>query len=140
MEHGATPLKRGGVQFRVWAPDVSSLALQLLDQPPLPMTRDGEDFEIAIPGAAPGDTYSFLFEDGRLRPDPRSRSQPQGVHGPSEVVDPDAFVWSDQDWKGIPLPDYIFYELHVGTFTPLGHLRRRHLKASPLEGPRDHCH
>jgi maltooligosyltrehalose trehalohydrolase len=133
MEHGATPLKRGGVQFRVWAPGVSSLALQLGGQAPLPMKRDGEDFEITIPGAAPGDSYSFVFEDGRLRPDPRSRSQPQGVHGPSEVVDPSAFVWSDQDWKGIQLADCIFYELHIGTFTPEGTFagaisKLRHLK------------
>ncbi len=133
MQHGATPLKGGGVQFRVWAPEVSSLALQLRGQSPLPMQRDGEDFEIAVPSAAPGDTYSFLFEDGRLRPDPVSRSQPHGVHGPSQVVDPNAFVWSDQDWEGIPLRDYIFYELHIGTFTPEGTFagaisKLRHLK------------
>jgi len=46
------------------------------------MRRDGEDFEVVVPDAAPGDTCSFLFEDGRLRPDPVSRSQPHGVHGP----------------------------------------------------------
>ena len=84
------------------------------------MQRDGEDFELLVPDAQPGDTYSFLFDDGRLRPDPVSRSQPYGVHGPSQVVDPDAFVWSDQDWKGIALADYILYELHIGTFTPEG--------------------
>jgi maltooligosyltrehalose trehalohydrolase len=84
------------------------------------MARDGEDFEVTIPGVRPGHNYSLLFEDGRLRPDPLSRSQPQGVHGPSQVVDPDAFIWSDQDWKGSALPEFILYELHVGTFTPEG--------------------
>jgi maltooligosyltrehalose trehalohydrolase len=120
MEHGANPLKNGGVQFRVWAPDVSSLAVQLSDGLPLAMHRAGEDFELSVPEARPGDTYSFLFDDGRLRPDPVSCSQPHGVHGPSQVVDPDSFIWSDQDWKGIALSDYILYELHVGTFTPEG--------------------
>jgi maltooligosyltrehalose trehalohydrolase len=73
-----------------------------------------------VPDARPGDTYSFIFEDGRMRPDPVSRSQPNGVHGPSQVIDPDAFTWSDQNWKGTPLSAYILYELHIGTFTPEG--------------------
>ncbi len=77
----------------------------------------------SIPDAAPGDTYSLVFADGRTRPDPVSRSQPEGVHGPSRVVDPDAFFWSDRDWEGIALSDYIFYELHIGTFTPEGTFR-----------------
>ena len=120
LNYGATPLGDEGVRFRVWAPDVGSLSLQLSERPPLAMQRDGEDFELLVPDAQPGDTYSFLFEDGRLRPDPVSRSQPHGVHGPSQVVDPDAFVWSDQDWKGVALADYILYELHIGAFTPEG--------------------
>jgi maltooligosyltrehalose trehalohydrolase len=116
---GATPLSEG-VSFRVWAPNAGSLSLQLSERSPLAMHRDGEDFVLAVPDAKPSDTYSFLFEDGRLRPDPVSRSQPVGVHGPSQIVDPDAFVWSDRDWKGIALCDYILYELHIGTFTPEG--------------------
>jgi maltooligosyltrehalose trehalohydrolase len=133
LSYGATPLENGGVQFRVWAPDVSSLALQLSERPALPMTRQGEDFELLVPDAGPGDTYSFLFEDGRERPDPFSRLQPQGVHGPSQVVDPHAFIWSDRAWKGIALSDYILYELHIGAFTPEGTFagaisKLRHLK------------
>ena len=133
MEYGATPLKNGGVQFRVWAPDVSSLSLQLCERPPLTMTRDGEDFELLVPHAQPGDNYSFRFKDGRLRPDPVSRFQPHGVHGSSQVVDPDAFVWSDREWKGIALSDSLFYEVHIGTFTPEGTFQSaisklRHLK------------
>jgi maltooligosyltrehalose trehalohydrolase len=120
MSHGATVLAGGGVQFRVWAPAVSSLAVQLSPGRHSPMQHDGEDFEAVIPDAAPGDTYSFVFDDGRTRPDPVSRSQPHGVHGPSQIVDPGAFAWSDQDWKGIALQDYIFYELHTGTFTAQG--------------------
>jgi maltooligosyltrehalose trehalohydrolase len=120
LSDGATPLGDEGVRFRVWAPGVGSLRLQLSDGRCLPMSRDGEDFEVVVPDARSGDTYSFVFEDGRLRPDPVSRSQPQGVHNASEVIDPDAFVWSDQNWKGIALSDYILYELHIGTFTPEG--------------------
>jgi maltooligosyltrehalose trehalohydrolase len=120
LTYGATPVLTGGVQFRVWAPEVSSLSLQLSERPTVPMIREGEDFALATPDAGPGDRYSFLFEDGRLRPDPVSRFQPQGVHGASQVIDPDAFAWSDENWKGIPLADYIFYELHTGTFTPEG--------------------
>jgi maltooligosyltrehalose trehalohydrolase len=121
MSHGATVVSgKGGVQFRVWAPDAAALAVELGEGPRLPMQRAGEDFEVFVPSAVPGDLYSFVFDDGRKRPDPVSRSQPNGVHGPSQVVDPEAFVWTDQDWTGIALEDYIFYELHTGTFTPDG--------------------
>jgi maltooligosyltrehalose trehalohydrolase len=120
LSYGATWLGDAGVRFRVWAPELGSLSLQLSQGAAVAMHRDGEDFELLLPTAQPGDTYSFLFEDGRLRPDPVSRFQPQGVHGSSQVVDPEAFVWSDRDWKGIALSDYILYELHTGTFTPHG--------------------
>jgi maltooligosyltrehalose trehalohydrolase len=120
LSYGANLLATGGVQFLVWAPETSCLSLQLSQRPPLPMTRSGEDFGLFVPDARPGDTYAFVFGDGRARPDPVSRSQPHGVHGPSEVVDPGAFVWSDRDWKGLPLSDYILYELHTGAFTPEG--------------------
>jgi maltooligosyltrehalose trehalohydrolase len=121
MSHGATVLAGGGVQFRVWAPDVNGLAVEVSPgRRHFEMQRDGEHFEAVIPDAAPGDTYCFVFDDGRTRPDPVSRSQPHGVHGPSQIVGPGAFAWSDGDWKGIALEDYIFYELHTGTFTPEG--------------------
>ena len=120
LTYGATPLPDQGVQFRVWAPDVSSLSVQLSQGPALSMKRAGEDFLLLVPHAKPGDAYSFLFEDGRQRPDPVSRFQPNGVHGPSQVIDPHAFAWSDQVWKGLALSEYILYELHIGTFTPEG--------------------
>jgi maltooligosyltrehalose trehalohydrolase len=133
LSHGATWLGNEGVRFRVWAPELSSLSLQLSQGPAIAMHRDGEDFELLAPDAQPGDDYSFLFEDGRLRPDPVSRFQPHGVHASSQVVDPDAFIWSDRDWKGIGLSDYILYEMHTGTFTPPGTFagaisKLRHLK------------
>jgi len=121
VTYGATSLGQEGVQFRVWAPNLAALAVKIDRTSSLvPMTRVGEDFEVLVPDARPGDMYSLVLQDKTERPDPVSRSQPRGVHGPSQIVDPDSFIWSDQEWKGIPLRDYIFYELHTGTFTPDG--------------------
>lgn len=119
MKYGATPLSSGGAQFRVWAPRVQKLAVQMLGEL-FPMTREGEDFEVHIPAAQPGQTYALVLDDAKERPDPVSRSQPHGVHGKSQIADPGAFRWSDRDWKGIELEKYIVYELHVGTFTAEG--------------------
>ena len=122
LTHGATPLGHEGVQFRVWAPKLATLAVKLEGSPAsfFPMSRAGEDFEVLVSSARAGDLYSLALPNGRELPDPVSRSQPRGVHGPSQIIDPDSFAWSDQDWKGIPLRDYIFYELHTGTFTSEG--------------------
>ncbi|HTS51018.1 MAG TPA: malto-oligosyltrehalose trehalohydrolase, partial [Bryobacteraceae bacterium] len=96
------------------------MAVRIAGHEPRAMTRSGEDFELMVEDAAPGHRYSLVLDGSQERPDPCSRSQPEGVHGPSEIVDPDSFAWSDANWKGIALEDYIFYELHVGTFTPQG--------------------
>jgi len=119
MTYGATPVPGGGVQFRVWAPHVQTLAVNV-GGAVFPMTRDGEDFEVLVPQALPGQTYSLILDGTKERPDPVSRSQPQGVHNSSEIIDPDAFVWADHDWKGVDLDQHIIYELHTGTFTPEG--------------------
>jgi maltooligosyltrehalose trehalohydrolase len=119
MQYGAMPLLDGGVQFRVWAPNVNTLAVNLAGAV-FPMVREGEDFHVHVPHALPGETYCFVLDDSRERPDPVSRSQPLGVHGPSEIIDPEAFHWTDQNWKGLDLENYILYELHTGTFTPEG--------------------
>src|SRR5688500_1868624 len=71
-------------------------------------------FEGFVPDGAAGDQYSVSIDDGPLRPDPASRFQPQGVHGPSEVVDPTRFQWSDDGWRGCSASDLVVYELHVG--------------------------
>jgi maltooligosyltrehalose trehalohydrolase len=85
------------------------------------MARDGDgQFELHVPDAEAGADYSFVVPERGDRPDPVSRHQPQGVFGPSRVVDPDAFAWTDGDWRGLPLGDLIVYELHVGTFTAQG--------------------
>lgn len=119
LDIGAIPFG-GRTLFRVWAPKATSVEVELVGGTPLktPLQRDGEYFQGFV-AAAPGDRYWYWL-DGTLRyPDPASRSQPDGVHGPSQVIDP-AFVWSDLQWRGSALEKYIIYELHVGTFTREG--------------------
>jgi maltooligosyltrehalose trehalohydrolase len=115
--------RRGiGCDFLVWAPRAQRLDLHLLAPADrcAPMQRQANGyFHVRLPEAGPGALYRYRFEDGEERPDPASRCQPQGVHGPSEIVDPH-FDWDDQSWRGIDLGDYAFYELHAGTFTPEG--------------------
>ncbi len=123
LRFGARVLQGGGVEFRVWAPLVKSLALRLLGRTPRSITLrlDGEDeFAVTVPDAAAGDDYQLEFDDARVRPDPVSRWQPHGVHGPSRIVDPGSFQWSDRNWKGIPLRQFVIYEIHTGTFTSEG--------------------
>lgn len=116
---GATPVS-GGVQFRVWAPFATSLEVELVRSSAqrVPLQRDGEFFQELVPAAA-GDRYWYWLDGTLRRPDPASRNQPDGVHGPSRVIDP-GFAWNDSQWRGIALDEYLIYELHVGTFTPEG--------------------
>jgi maltooligosyltrehalose trehalohydrolase len=118
---GARPQADGSTVFRVWAPLVKSLAVRILGGEAFALERDGEDvFEARVEGVGAGADYFYLLDGERERPDPVSRWQPEGVHGPSRVVSPEEFAWTDEGWKGIPLRDYIIYELHAGTFTPEG--------------------
>jgi maltooligosyltrehalose trehalohydrolase len=114
----------GEVCFRVWAPRVRELSLRLISGGesrtfPLNAECDGY-FSATIAGAGDGDRYFFILDNDAERPDPASRFQPEGVHGPSQVVNPAGFPWTDEGWKGLPLDEYIIYELHVGTFTSAG--------------------
>jgi maltooligosyltrehalose trehalohydrolase len=85
------------------------------------MQRDGEDF-VATAEAQVGDRYAYILDGSQPIPDPVSRFLPEGVHGPTEIVDPTLYAWSDEGWRGLPLGDYVIYELHIGTFTPQGTL------------------
>jgi maltooligosyltrehalose trehalohydrolase len=121
---GATPLPGGGCEFVVWAPNRNAVQLLLKPQGQprvVPMTR-GElgYYRVIVDGVAPGTRYTYGLDGSQDRPDPASRHQPDGVHGPSEVVDVSAFAWTDADWKGRGLCDSVFYELHVGAYTPEG--------------------
>src|SRR3989441_7624234 len=110
-----------GVSFRVWAPRCQSVDLVLEGRPPLAMSRGDEGiFEMTVPRVGAGARYQYRLDGERHRPDPTSRWQPDGVHGPSAVVDPTAFGWTDAGFRGHALADLVFYELHVGAFTQAG--------------------
>jgi len=106
---------------RVWAPAASRVQV---------VTRHGEHAELECEEggyfsgrirASAGDRYGFrLDDDERVYPDPASRFQPEGPHGRSAIVDPRAFQWTDQSWKGVPLEGQVAYEMHIGTFTRAG--------------------
>jgi maltooligosyltrehalose trehalohydrolase len=118
---GATYLGQNRTRFLVWAPFINRVEVHIIDQERiLPMDKNDRGyFETVAEGVPVGSLY-FYRRDGQTEyPDPVSRSQPRGVHGPSRVVDPD-FPWEDGRWSGLPLQDYIIYELHTGTFTPEG--------------------
>ena len=87
----------------------------------MPLTRDADGVHSGFaPGIGAGARYKFRIDGGDAFPDPRSRFQPDGVHGPSEVIDPATFEWSDRDWSGPTMDRLVVYELHVGTYTPDG--------------------
>ena len=115
----------GGVLFRLWAPEVRSLALAIAGRDgTLAMTpREGGWYELTVPEAAAGTRYHFVLPDGREVADPASRFQPEDAEGPSEVIDPEAYAWKQTDWRGRRWIDTVVYEMHVGTFTPEGSFR-----------------
>ncbi len=123
---GAELQPGGGVHFRVWAPNRRQVRVVLESGPGAPGTLELEPegegyFSGHSTEAAEGSRYRIgLDEEHLLLPDPASRFQPEGPHGPSEVIDPEAYRWRDADWKGLPLKGQVIYELHVGTFTPEG--------------------
>jgi len=118
---GAKLLDADRCEFRVWAPQRDEIELHIVSprERRVPLTKDRHGYHSAIvDDCGEGTRYLFVI-GGQERPDPASRHQPEGVHGPSEVVGVD-FDWGDAQWKGIALEDYVVYELHVGTFTDEG--------------------
>ncbi|HEU4903961.1 MAG TPA: malto-oligosyltrehalose trehalohydrolase, partial [Flavisolibacter sp.] len=111
------------IQFKVWAPLKEKMRLHLVypEDRLLEMTKGEEGYWHLSVADLPGDVrYFFRPDDEEDMPDPASPYQPEGVHGPSQAVAHAAYHWQDQAWKGLPLEDFILYELHVGTFTPEG--------------------
>jgi maltooligosyltrehalose trehalohydrolase len=115
---GALPLEPDAVRFRVWAPNARSLGVRLRDRLH-ELVPAGDGYFEAELEAAPGDDYVLVLGDEEW-PDPCSRSQPEGIRGPSRIVDPSAFEWSDEGWGEVALDDLVVYELHVGTFSEEG--------------------
>ena len=113
-----------GVSFRVWAPAARAVEVEIhgpdgVAAYPLAGPTDGT-FEGFVPGIGAGTLYKFRLDGGASYPDPYSRYQPQGVHGPSAVVDPAAYEWHDDGWQGLAPEGLVIYECHVGTYTPHG--------------------
>ena len=126
MPIGAEVHAAGGVSFRVWA--LNAKRVRVLFEPgqkklaPFTLTAEPNGYHSGLcPYAAVGAQYLFQLDDKpKAFPDPASRFQPEGPHGPSEVIDPAAFTWTDEDWRGVKIDGQVIYEMHVGTFTPQG--------------------
>jgi maltooligosyltrehalose trehalohydrolase len=119
--HGAE-IVEGGVRFRVWAPKMQRVAVRTAGRDRALGALGGGWFEGEIPGAGDGTRYALVLDGARVRPDPASRRQPDGVHEASQVFDPGRHAWRDAGWKGLAREDLVFYEVHVGTFTAEGTL------------------
>jgi maltooligosyltrehalose trehalohydrolase len=111
-----------GVRFHVWAPQLDRLSVRAGGTEHRLEDRGGGWKAGTVRGLRPGDRYALVLPDGATRPDPASRQQPEGVHGPSQLFDPGRHAWRDAGWTGLPMEAVVFYELHVGTFTAQGTL------------------
>jgi maltooligosyltrehalose trehalohydrolase len=138
--NGAT-YRNGLTEFRVWAPAAEQVVLRLFRHasteyrdypmrrlgssdygiPEMGDVRDADTFVLEI-DAHPGDRYFYILDGGNPVADPLSRYLPEGVHGPTEIIDPTQFTWTDRSWHGIDYKEYVLYELHVGAFSEEGTL------------------
>jgi len=123
MRFGTSVNGEGFVDFRLWAPSSKSVQVSLFDvnrESSIVLDAQNGGWFVGSGKAKPGMKYKFVTDDGLAVPDPASRYQPEDVHGPSEIIDPASFQWTDTDWRGLPWSKTVLYELHVGTFTPSG--------------------
>jgi malto-oligosyltrehalose trehalohydrolase len=123
MPFGAEVVESGGTRFHFWAPSVPAVRLCIEGEQSgeFPMIRGEAGWHLcSLDTAGPGTRYRFLLPDGMRVPDPASRCNPASVDGSSEVIDPCAFAWPDDGWRGRPWHEAILYELHVGTFSVAG--------------------
>jgi len=135
MPFGARVCEDGSVVFRLWAPKARRVDL-LIENRNLVLSlgrMDGGWFELSTHEASAGTQYRFQIDRGMKVPDPASCFQPLDVNGPSEVVDPRRFDWSDESWIGRPWEEAVIYELHVGAFTPEGTFRSVEQKLDYLQ-------
>jgi maltooligosyltrehalose trehalohydrolase len=124
----------GGAHARVWAPAVRQVELVRAGttERQWRLAPEADGYHAAfVPGLEAGDRYWLRLDGERLRPDPCARFQPEGPHGPSAIVDPATFAWTDHEWRGCTRDGVVLYEMHVGTFTAEGTWRAamRHLPA-----------
>jgi len=116
---GAAPAGEGRTAFRVWAPRAQTIDLESR-LGVVPLEDVGGGVFAGVIGISAGEDYRYRLDRGEPLPDPCSRHQPEGVRGPSRTVDPAAFSWSEDGWRGLDRAGLVIYELHVGTFTPEG--------------------
>ena len=116
---GANIMDDGSSSFLVWAPRAKGVKLQINLHSRVQMTPIDNGYFHCVASVPAGSRYVYVLDENKERPDPASKFQPDGVHGPSQVCG-SSFEWTDADWAGLPLTDAVFYELHVGTFTPAG--------------------
>jgi maltooligosyltrehalose trehalohydrolase len=118
---GARLVDRDRTEFRVWAPELERVELHIVapEDRRVAMQKTPTGYHEVTVDCGEGTRYKYVFDGGDERADPASRLQPEGVHGPSEVVG-EAFEWHDRGWTGVALEDYVVYELHAGTFTEEG--------------------
>jgi maltooligosyltrehalose trehalohydrolase len=120
---GANRTPDGEWEFLLWAPNAKEVSVHLLgsNERIVAMSRDARGYHFARVEPMPeGTRYLYRLDGSRELPDPASRFQPDGIHGPSEVVDTSGFIWTDDGWTGVPLDSSVLYEVHVGTFTEEG--------------------
>ncbi|MBX6315224.1 MAG: malto-oligosyltrehalose trehalohydrolase [Isosphaeraceae bacterium] len=127
---GAEVSPEGGISFRVWAPRCRRVEVAIYGKSAHApeasarieaLTPEGDGyFSETIASAGPGILYRYRLDGGEAFPDPASRYQPEGPHGPSQVIDPSTFAWTDHEWHGLRIEGQVLYELHVGTFTSEG--------------------
>jgi maltooligosyltrehalose trehalohydrolase len=129
MPFGCALEPQGGARFRLWAPSSATVTLELWrpgsGEPTRHLMQSLHGWhEIHVPEAGEGASYRFVVKTRHAHdlavPDPASRSNPQGVHGASLIVDPKSYAWQSSEWRGRSWPDAVLYELHIGTFTPQG--------------------
>ena len=114
MGLGATCTMPSSVSFKVWAPKARAVSVNICGGNVIPLKSSDDGYYTGtISAVKPGDRYFYILDHEDRYPDPASRFQPEGVHGPSQVVDPN-FHWDDYEWKGLPMKAFIIYELHVG--------------------------
>jgi maltooligosyltrehalose trehalohydrolase len=120
---GAFAHSDGSCDFKLWCPMAKQVVVQLVHPQSMEIAMQVYEYgywHIKVENCRAGTRYFYKVDDKKPFPDPASRFQPEGVHGPSEVVDFSSFTWEDGDWKNIPLEKMIFYELHTGIFSKEG--------------------
>ena len=111
---GANLQKDGTTRFSIWAPSCQAVSLEIEAETPRAMARDEEGVFTLVTDCPAGARYRYRVRDDLAVPDPASRNQPDGVHGPSVVCDPENYVWQTPQWQGRPWCEAVIYELHAG--------------------------